>query len=208
MPLQLSAEPLQFTASQHGPAVLALQLILLLHHLEQLLLQNLELLLIAAMLLQLQKDTEKSTTCPLRVKIHTTSSFLIFWLRPLTSSACFLMMASSFCSGVLSLFKLCISSMASFPEHISLVRFELNLFELAQIYHTLSVFKVIHQKIYRNYKSITPYNEKSFWQTIKGMWKYYFTCSSVADGCTYTLYSSAYTPISFSTTWTFADWTE
>lgn len=37
-------------------------------------------------------------------------------LFQLTSSACFLMMASSFCSGVLSLFRLCISSMASFPE--------------------------------------------------------------------------------------------
>lgn len=55
MPLQLSAEPLQFVAGQHSPAVLALQLVLLLHHLEQLLLQNLQLLLVAPVLLQLQK---------------------------------------------------------------------------------------------------------------------------------------------------------
>lgn len=47
-------------------------------------------------------------------KTHKTR--VCFLLHPLTSSACFLMMASSFCSGVLSLFKLCISSMASFPE--------------------------------------------------------------------------------------------
>lgn len=55
VPLQLSTQPLQFAAGQHGPAVLALQLILLLHHLKQLLLQNLQLLLVAPMLLQLQK---------------------------------------------------------------------------------------------------------------------------------------------------------
>lgn len=55
MPLQLSAEPLQFAACQHGPAVLALQLVLLLHRLEQLLLQNLQLLLVAPVLLQLHK---------------------------------------------------------------------------------------------------------------------------------------------------------
>lgn len=65
MPLQLSAESLQFAASQHGPAVLALQLVLLLHHLEQLLLQNLQLLLIAPVLLQLQRTRKtKSTTRP------------------------------------------------------------------------------------------------------------------------------------------------
>lgn len=55
VPLQLSAEPLQFAAGQHGPAVLALQLVLLLHHLEELPLQNLQLLLVASVLLQLQK---------------------------------------------------------------------------------------------------------------------------------------------------------
>lgn len=55
MPLQLSAEPLQFAAGQHGPAVLALQLVLLLHHLEQLPLQKLQLLLVTPVLLQLQK---------------------------------------------------------------------------------------------------------------------------------------------------------
>lgn len=55
VPLQLSAEPLQLAARQHGPAVLALQLVLLLHHLEQLLLQHLQLLLVAPVLLQLQK---------------------------------------------------------------------------------------------------------------------------------------------------------
>lgn len=35
---------------------------------------------------------------------------------PLTSSACFLMMACSFSSGESSLFRLCINSIASFPE--------------------------------------------------------------------------------------------
>lgn len=45
-----------------------------------------------------------------------TYHWCVFYIHPLTSSACFLMMASSFCSGVFSLFKLCISSMASFPE--------------------------------------------------------------------------------------------
>lgn len=57
VPLQLSAQSLQFTASQHSPAVLTLQLVLLLHDLEQLLLQNLQLFLITAMLLQLHKHT-------------------------------------------------------------------------------------------------------------------------------------------------------
>ncbi|TNN78224.1 hypothetical protein EYF80_011464 [Liparis tanakae] len=100
---RLSAEPLQFTASQHGAAVLALQLVLLLHGLEQLLLQDFELLLVAPVLLQLGGETSR--------RQH---ELLI--IRRLTSSACFLMMASSFCSGVWSLFRLCISSMASFPE--------------------------------------------------------------------------------------------
>lgn len=60
VPLQLSAEPLQLTASQHGPAVLALQLVLLLHHLQQLLLQHLQLLLVTPVLFQLQnKNPEK-----------------------------------------------------------------------------------------------------------------------------------------------------
>lgn len=60
MSLQLSAEPLQFAASQHCTAVLALQLVLLLHHLEKLLLVNFHLLLITAMLLQLQKHTHSA----------------------------------------------------------------------------------------------------------------------------------------------------
>lgn len=60
VPLQLSAEPLQLAASQHGPAVLALQLVLLLHHLQQLLLQHLQLLLVTPVLFQLQnKNPEK-----------------------------------------------------------------------------------------------------------------------------------------------------
>lgn len=59
--LQLSAESLQFAASQYGPAVLALQLVLLLHHLEELLLQNLHLFLITTMLLQLQEHGKSET---------------------------------------------------------------------------------------------------------------------------------------------------
>lgn len=204
MPLQLSAEPLQFTASQHGPAVLALQLVLLLHHLEQLLLQNLQLLLIAPMLLQLQgKHTH---TSPLSVKIqHVQFSYI----SALTSSACFLMMASSFCSGVWSLFRLCMSSMASLPEQPQ--RLELSIARQSSLISARArgesdpTFSGFERSLYK---------EKSFWHpsqlkpTIKGMWKYYFTCSSVADGCTYTHYSSAYTPIGFSTTWTFADGAE
>lgn len=59
--LQLSTQPLQFAAGQHGPAVLALQLILLLHHLEKLLLQDLQLLLVAPVLLQLPKHDTSIT---------------------------------------------------------------------------------------------------------------------------------------------------
>lgn len=59
MPLQLSTEALQLAAGQHGSAVLALQLVLLLHHLEQLLLQHLQLLLITPVLLQLQDKKKK-----------------------------------------------------------------------------------------------------------------------------------------------------
>lgn len=59
-------------------------------------------------------------------KIHTT---IAYFLLPviITSSACFLMMASSFCSGLLSLFKLCISSMASFPEQPQRIAHKLNI---------------------------------------------------------------------------------
>lgn len=60
MPLQLSTEALQLAAGQHGSAVLALQLVLLLHHLEQLLLQHLQLLLITPVLLQLQDKKKKN----------------------------------------------------------------------------------------------------------------------------------------------------
>lgn len=88
--------------------------------------------------------------------------FPVFYTCPLTSSACFLMMASSFCSGVLSLFKLCIRSMASFPKQPQRIPHELNIThqssqiwasfvlitpEIHQIYRTLMCKpKVINQR--------------------------------------------------------------
>lgn len=53
MPLQLPAQALQLAAGQDGLAVLALQVILLLHQLALLLLQDLHLLLRVTVLLQL-----------------------------------------------------------------------------------------------------------------------------------------------------------
>lgn len=51
--LQLPAQSLQLAAGEDGPAVLALELVLLFHHLQQFLLQHLQLLLVTTVLFQL-----------------------------------------------------------------------------------------------------------------------------------------------------------
>lgn len=95
MPLQLSAEPLQFAAGQHGPAVLALQLVLLLHHLEQLLLQDLQLLLVAPVLLQLQKCDVLTYSFSLLLQ---SSAIAVVFVMFSPHSCCSFMQNYSFCS--------------------------------------------------------------------------------------------------------------
>lgn len=55
--LQLPTQGLQLAAGQNSPAVFTLELVLLFHHLEKLLLQNLQLLLVNPVLLQLPTHT-------------------------------------------------------------------------------------------------------------------------------------------------------